>query len=84
MIRSQRSPYATSLLGAGAVHHIRLGHGGMSALSPFYPQLRTLLGVVGTAEKCPCVDGSGLARTFFTSQAWSVLPCVFGLEMRFT
>jgi hypothetical protein len=24
----------------------------------------------------PCVDGSGLARTFFTSQAWSVLPCV--------
>ena len=26
--------------------------------------------------KVPCVDGSGLARTFFTSQAWSVLPCV--------
>jgi hypothetical protein len=24
----------------------------------------------------PCVDGSGLARTFFTPQAWSVLPCV--------
>ena len=24
----------------------------------------------------PCVDGSGLARVFFTSQAWSVLPCV--------
>ena len=24
----------------------------------------------------PCVDGSVLARTFFTSQAWSVLPCV--------
>ena len=24
MIRSQRSPYGTSLLGAGAVHHIRL------------------------------------------------------------
>ena len=24
----------------------------------------------------PCVDGSGLARAFFTSQAWSVLPCV--------
>ena len=24
MIRSQRSPYGTSLLGAGAVHHIKL------------------------------------------------------------
>src|SRR5436190_6894528 len=23
-----------------------------------------------------CVDGSGLAREIFTSQAWSVLPCV--------
>src|SRR3954467_14536738 len=26
--------------------------------------------------KVPCVDGSGLAREIFTSQAWSVLPCV--------
>jgi hypothetical protein len=25
-------------------HRVRLGHGGMSALSPFYPQLRTLVG----------------------------------------
>src|ERR1700738_3479397 len=24
----------------------------------------------------PCVDGSGLARTFFTSQGWSGRPCV--------
>ena len=24
----------------------------------------------------PCVDGSGLAREIFTSQAWSVQPCV--------
>src|SRR6202045_3750167 len=24
----------------------------------------------------PCVDGSELARRIFTSQAWSVLPCV--------
>jgi hypothetical protein len=33
----------------------------------------------GIAAKCrdvPCVDGSGLAREIFTSQAWSVLPCV--------
>ena len=27
-------------------------------------------------RKVPCVDGSGLARRIFTSQAWSVLPCV--------
>ena len=27
MIRSQRSPYGTSLLGAGAVHHIKLDRG---------------------------------------------------------
>src|SRR5476649_3085106 len=27
-------------------------------------------------RKVPCVDGSELARTFFTSQAWSVQPCV--------
>ena len=26
--------------------------------------------------KVPCVDGSGLAREIFTSQAWSVQPCV--------
>jgi hypothetical protein len=31
---------------------VRLGHGGMSALSPFYPQLRTLVGAVGTAASC--------------------------------
>ena len=24
----------------------------------------------------PCVDGSELARTIFTSQRWSVQPCV--------
>src|SRR5215475_11448809 len=31
---------------------VRLGHGGMSALSPFYPQLRTLVGDAGTAASC--------------------------------
>ena len=30
----------------------------------------------GNVSFVPCVDGSGLARTFFTSQAWSVQPCV--------
>jgi hypothetical protein len=28
------------------------GRGGMSALSPFYPQLRTLVGAAGTAAQC--------------------------------
>jgi hypothetical protein len=31
VIRSQRSPYGTSLLGAGAVHHIKSGPTAMSA-----------------------------------------------------
>jgi hypothetical protein len=31
---------------------VRLGRGGMSALSPFYPQLRTLVGAAGTAAQC--------------------------------
>src|SRR5262245_18942206 len=31
---------------------VRLGHGGMSALSPFCPQLRTLVGAAGTAASC--------------------------------
>src|SRR5262245_7451955 len=30
----------------------RVSHGGMSALSPFYPQLRTLVGATGTAASC--------------------------------
>jgi hypothetical protein len=28
--------------------------------------------------KVPCVDGSGLAREIFTSQAWSVQPITAG------
>ena len=35
------------------------------------------------AAKCrdvPCVDGSELARAFFTSQPWSVQPCVRPLD----
>ena len=31
---------------------VRFGRCGMSALSPFSPQLRTLIGAAGTAEKC--------------------------------
>jgi hypothetical protein len=35
---------------------VRLGHGGMSALSPFYSQLRTLVGAAGTAVQCQLFD----------------------------
>jgi len=33
-------------------NEVSLRRGGMSALSPFYPQLRTFAGAAGTAEKC--------------------------------
>jgi hypothetical protein len=35
-----------------------------------------ILSIVSYVNFVPCVDGSGLAREIFTSQAWSVLPCV--------
>jgi len=44
----------------------------MSAL----PRKRTLVERVGMSAFVPCVDGSELARRIFTSQAWSVQPCV--------
>src|SRR5215472_17049554 len=44
----------------------------MSALPPTAAQRRTFRDVA----EVPCVDGSGLARRIFTSQAWSVQPCV--------
>src|ERR1700722_11145689 len=37
---------------------------------------RGLKSDIAHVRKVPCVDGSGLARGIFTSQAWSVLPCV--------
>ena len=49
MIRSQRSPYGTSLLGAGAVHHIKPGRFGLS----------TARGMEELARRsgCACVVG---------------------------
>src|SRR5258705_8116724 len=43
-----------------------------SALPPKADSSRTS----GHVRFVPCVDGSGLARTFFALQAWSVPPCV--------
>jgi|ERR1700730_857188 hypothetical protein len=48
-------------------------------MQPLCPQyLRSRRNFVHRSERrqVPCVDGSGLARTFFTSQTWSVRPCV--------
>src|SRR4030081_3077700 len=44
-------------------------------MSAFPPKAAVERTSVDVAE-VPCVDGSELARTFFTSQAWSVQPCV--------
>ena len=35
-----------------------------------------MCGATGDVRFGPCVDGSWLARTFFTLQHWSVRPCV--------
>jgi hypothetical protein len=43
-----------------------------SALAP----ISTVSLHCGNRRFRPCVDGSELARTIFTSQAWSVQPCV--------
>src|SRR6266436_57035 len=45
---------------------------GMSVLPP----TTDIVSQTGYARKVPCVDGSGLAREIFTSQTWSVQPCV--------
>src|ERR1035438_9164610 len=47
-----------------------MGFPPMSASPPIATELRTSLEV----RFVPCVDGSGLARRIFTSQAWSVQP----------
>jgi hypothetical protein len=44
----------------------------MSAMPP----IATKFCIAAKCRDVPCVDGSGLARGIFTSQAWSVLPCV--------
>src|SRR5262245_27219449 len=46
--------------------------GGESACPP----ISDMSGSCQIRRDVPCVDGSGLARRIFTSQAWSVQPCV--------
>ena len=57
----------------------------MSVVASFSTELgvRFMSPLIVTVERTsrfdsvvPCVDGSGLAREIFTSQAWSVLTCV--------
>ena len=76
MIRSQRSPYGTSLLGAGAVHHIRLGRGGISVLSPFYPN-----GLMHRSKRCARVamlhSITSSARASHRPQFRQCSPCPF-------
>jgi hypothetical protein len=63
------------------LHLVRLGSKGemlpASRCIPFCPQQRTWSDYAVMSVSCPCVDGSGLARAFFTVlQHWSVQPCV--------
>jgi hypothetical protein len=48
----------------------------MSVIQPISDKSETLPQV----DDVPCVDGSELARRIFTSQAWSVQPCVRPLD----
>ena len=52
MIRSQRSPYGTSLLGAGAVHHIRIRPLRHVRVESVLPPTSDIGWSAGTAEKC--------------------------------
>ena len=65
----------------------QLGRGGMSALSPFYPQLRTLLRAVGTAEKCQkqSLQGGDQPRSPRQLLSWLRLPtlCAHVSAIRF-
>jgi hypothetical protein len=45
-------PCVAARRGSPCPSRVRFGRCGMSALSPFSPQLRTLIGAAGTAEKC--------------------------------
>src|SRR5262249_55756467 len=43
---------------------------------PLQPALRTKAWTFREVREVRCVDGSELARVFFTSAGWSVQPCV--------
>ena len=70
----------------GAGHQTRLALDGPRYFSTV--DMRTLIRVTGSGQTRPwrhvrvesvlppCVDGSELARTFFTYADWSVRPCV--------
>jgi hypothetical protein len=47
-----------------------------SAVGPAHPHITDILGARFIRREVPCVDGSRLARAFFTPTGWSVRPCV--------
>jgi hypothetical protein len=65
--REHDNGFGCEPLNAAALAKVRFG--AHSGLKPTSREVR----------KVPCVDGSELARRIFTSQAWSVLPCVLPL-----
>jgi len=56
--------------------HSRPGRASSKSGHDRYAPIATKFRSVAKCSDVPCVDGSGLAREIFTSQAWSVLPCV--------
>ena len=51
---------------------------------PLYPQKRTFVGGAADVRYVPCVDGSELARAFFTFAALVGAAMCSAFEMRFT
>ena len=67
---------AASLHAVACLKRVKNGSARPRVARRFYSQHQTSSGCTGTSEKCPCVDGSGLARAFHLLQHWSVQPCV--------
>src|SRR5882757_9387832 len=72
-----------SRAGGGAVHSIKFGSPVAQLGSPLYPRT-DIISRAYQVRKVPCVDGSGLARAFFTFCSIGRCSHVFGLLMRFT
>ena len=67
---------------------VRLGRGGMSALSPFYPQLRTLVAAAGTAVQYTTsrhsIPPSASASRRSSGSLQESTPPIWGLPPRHT
>src|SRR5262249_45863168 len=65
-----------NIAGLRALHCSKGAHHTVNRLCPLYPPTADIVSPPRNAHFVPCVDGSELARLFFTSAGWSVQPCV--------